>query len=91
MTAGQLALAWVQAQGDDVVPIPGTKRVRYLEENVQADRVRLTDEDLAALDAAVPRGRSRGRPLPRHVEHRRLTAALRQLACRATPVGTDIV
>jgi aryl-alcohol dehydrogenase-like predicted oxidoreductase len=52
---GQLALAWVQAQGDDVVPIPGTKRVRYLEENVQADRVRLSDEELAALDSAVPR------------------------------------
>jgi aryl-alcohol dehydrogenase-like predicted oxidoreductase len=55
VTPGQLALAWVQAQGDDVVPIPGTKRVRYLEENVRADQVRLTDEDLAALDAAVPR------------------------------------
>jgi aryl-alcohol dehydrogenase-like predicted oxidoreductase len=55
VTAGQLALAWVQAQGDDVVPIPGTKRVRYLEENVQADLVRLTAEDLAELDRVVPR------------------------------------
>jgi aryl-alcohol dehydrogenase-like predicted oxidoreductase len=55
VTAGQLALAWVLAQGDDIVPIPGTKRVHYLEENAQADSVRLTEDDLAALDAAVPR------------------------------------
>ena len=54
-TPGQLALAWVLAQGDDVVPIPGTKRVAYLEENVAAADVTLTGEDLAALDAAVPR------------------------------------
>ena len=54
MTAGQLALAWVLAQGDDVVPIPGTKRVRYLEENVGAAAITLTAEDLAALAAAVP-------------------------------------
>jgi len=54
-TAGQLALAWVLAQGDDVAPIPGTKRVRYLEENVAALDVRLTDEDLDALERAVPR------------------------------------
>jgi len=54
VTAGQLALAWVLAQGEDVVPIPGTKHVRYLEENVAAAAVRLTDGDLAALDAAVP-------------------------------------
>jgi aryl-alcohol dehydrogenase-like predicted oxidoreductase len=54
-TPGQLALAWVLAQGDDVVPIPGTKRVAYLEENVAAADVRLSADDLAALDAAVPR------------------------------------
>jgi len=54
-TPGQLALAWVLAQGDDVVPIPGTKRVKYLEENVGALDVELTASDLAALDAAVPR------------------------------------
>jgi aryl-alcohol dehydrogenase-like predicted oxidoreductase len=54
-TPGQLALAWVLAQGDDVVPIPGTKRVRYLEENVAATQVQLTSEDLAALEQAVPR------------------------------------
>lgn len=55
-TPGQLALAWVLAQGDDVVPIPGTKRVRYLEENVGGAAVTLTGDDLAALEQAVPRG-----------------------------------
>ena len=59
-TAGQLALAWVLAQGDDVAPIPGTKRVRYLEENVGAASVQLTAEDLAAIDAAVPRAAVQG-------------------------------
>ncbi len=54
-TAGQLALAWVLAQGPDVVPIPGTKRVRYLEENVGAADFSLDADDLAALEAAVPR------------------------------------
>jgi aryl-alcohol dehydrogenase-like predicted oxidoreductase len=54
-TPGQLALAWVLAQGDDVVPIPGTKRVKYLEENVAAASLTLTGEDLAALEDAVPR------------------------------------
>jgi aryl-alcohol dehydrogenase-like predicted oxidoreductase len=54
VTAGQLALAWVLAQGDDVVPIPGTKRVRYLEENVAAAAVELTDTDLATLAEAMP-------------------------------------
>ncbi|MGW6695910.1 aldo/keto reductase [Rhodococcus sp. NPDC054953] len=55
VTAGQLALAWVLAQGPDIVPIPGTKRVRYLEENVAAAAVELTAADLEALAAAVPR------------------------------------
>jgi aryl-alcohol dehydrogenase-like predicted oxidoreductase len=54
-TPGQLALAWVLAQGDDVAPIPGTKRVTYLEENVAALEVALDERDLADLDAAVPR------------------------------------
>ena len=56
MTAGQLALAWVLAQGDDVAPIPGTKRRLYLEENVGSADVVLTADDLAALDAIVPPG-----------------------------------
>jgi len=54
-TPGQLALAWVLAQGDDVAPIPGTKRVRYLEENAGAADVLLTADDLQRLTAAVPR------------------------------------
>ena len=54
-TPAQLALAWVLAQGNDVAPIPGTKRVSYLEENVGATAVELTDEDLAVLEDAVPR------------------------------------
>ena len=54
-TPGQLALAWVLAQGEDVAPIPGTKRITYLEQNVDALSVSLTPEDLATLDEAVPR------------------------------------
>lgn len=53
-TPAQLALAWVLGQGDDVVPIPGTKRVRYLESNAAALSVALTADDRARLDAAVP-------------------------------------
>ena len=53
-TPGQLALAWVMAQGDDVVPIPGTKRRTYLEENVAATEIELSADDLARIDAEVP-------------------------------------
>jgi aryl-alcohol dehydrogenase-like predicted oxidoreductase len=53
-TSGQLALAWVLAQGDDIVPIPGTKRVSYLEENWGAREVELTADDLARIDAELP-------------------------------------
>jgi aryl-alcohol dehydrogenase-like predicted oxidoreductase len=55
-TPAQLAIAWVLAQGDDVVPIPGTKRRRYLEENLAALQLRLTPEDLIAIDEAAPPG-----------------------------------
>lgn len=54
VTTGQLALAWVQHRGDDVVPIPGTRRQRYLEENRAALAVELSPEDLAAIEAAAP-------------------------------------
>ena len=54
ITPAQLALAWVLAQGDDLVPIPGTKRRRYLEENAAAVDVELTDEDLARIDVELP-------------------------------------
>src|SRR4051794_37324412 len=64
ITAGQLALAWVHAQGDDVVPIPGTKRRTYLEENVAAADVSLTDEDLERLDEILPPGAAAGDRYP---------------------------
>ena len=59
-TPAQLALAWLLHQGDDVVPIPGTKRVRYLEENAAAADITLTAEQLAALDEALPAGAAAG-------------------------------
>lgn len=54
LTPSQLALAWVLAQGDDIVPIPGTKRRHYLEENIAALDVQLTPEELAAIEAIFP-------------------------------------
>ena len=59
-TTAQLALAWVLAQGDDIVPIPGTKRSRYLDENIGALEVRLTDDDLRRLDEILPPGAAAG-------------------------------
>ena len=55
VTAGQLALAWVMAQGDDIVPIPGTTKRRHLDENLASAEVALTADDLARLSAAFPR------------------------------------
>jgi aryl-alcohol dehydrogenase-like predicted oxidoreductase len=63
-TPGQLALAWVLAQGDDVVPIPGTKRRSYLEQNVEAVELSLTAEDLARIDEAAPVGAASGDRYP---------------------------
>jgi aryl-alcohol dehydrogenase-like predicted oxidoreductase len=59
-TPGQLALAWVLHRGEDVVPIPGTKRRAYLEENVEATELELTEEDLDRLDEAAPPGVAAG-------------------------------
>jgi aryl-alcohol dehydrogenase-like predicted oxidoreductase len=59
-TTAQLALAWVLAQGDDVVPIPGTKHVKYLDENIAALDVRLTDDELRRLDEILPPGAAAG-------------------------------
>ena len=59
-TPGQLALAWLLHQGDDIVPIPGTKRRKYLEENAGAVNVTLTEEDLLRIEEAVPRGSAAG-------------------------------
>jgi aryl-alcohol dehydrogenase-like predicted oxidoreductase len=60
VNAGQLALAWVLAQGDDVVPIPGTKHVSYLEQNVAAADLELTGEDLRRIDEVAPAGAAVG-------------------------------
>lgn len=54
VTAAQLAIAWVLAQGDDLVPIPGTKRRTYLEQNAAATEVELTEDDLARIAAELP-------------------------------------
>ena len=64
VTPSQLALAWALAQGDDVVPIPGTKRVRYLEENAAAADLSLGAEDLARLEEAFPKGATAGDRYP---------------------------
>jgi aryl-alcohol dehydrogenase-like predicted oxidoreductase len=60
ITPGQLALAWLLAQGDDIVPIPGTKRRERLEENAGAVDVRLTEEDLRRIEEALPKGSASG-------------------------------
>ena len=60
ITPGQLALAWLLAQGEDIVPIPGTKRRKYLEENAGAADVTLTEDDLARIEEAMPRGSAAG-------------------------------
>jgi aryl-alcohol dehydrogenase-like predicted oxidoreductase len=59
-TTAQLALAWVLAQGDDIVPIPGTKHIKYLDENIGALDVKLSDEDLRRLDQILPPGAAAG-------------------------------
>ncbi len=68
-TASQLALAWVLAQGKDIVPIPGTKRRTYLEENVGAAGVALAAADLAAIDAVLPPGAAAGPRYPEAMMH----------------------
>ena len=65
-TPAQLALAWVLAQGEDIVPIPGTKHRKYLEENVKAVDIKLTPSDLRHIDEAFPLGTAAG---PRYPEH----------------------
>jgi len=64
-TPSQLALAWDLAQGDDIVPIPGTKRRKYLEENIAAVDVQLTPADLSRIEDLMPRGSASG---PRYPE-----------------------
>jgi aryl-alcohol dehydrogenase-like predicted oxidoreductase len=64
-TPGQVALAWLLHKGEDIVPIPGTKRRTYLEENVGASALSLSEEEMASLDDALPPGRVSG---PRYNE-----------------------
>lgn len=64
ITPGQLALAWVLAQGDDIVPIPGTKRRSYLEENIAAGAIRISAEEAAEIQAALPKGAVSGERYP---------------------------
>jgi aryl-alcohol dehydrogenase-like predicted oxidoreductase len=66
-TPAQLALAWVLAQGEDLVPIPGTKRRKYLEDNIGALNVELTGEDLRQIDAVFPSGAAAGSRYPEHM------------------------
>ncbi|HEX2728596.1 MAG TPA: aldo/keto reductase [Rubrobacteraceae bacterium] len=61
ITSGQLALAWLLHQGEDIVPIPGTKRRKYLEENAGAADVTLTEDDLRRIEEAMPRGSAAGK------------------------------
>ncbi|KAA0895047.1 aldo/keto reductase [Oryzomonas rubra] len=63
-TPGQLALAWVMAQGNDIVPIPGTKRRKYLEENVAAAAVTISAAEMAEIDRALPKGAAAGERYP---------------------------
>src|SRR5271165_147470 len=67
--ASQLALAWVLAQGNDIVPIPGTKRRKYLEENAAAADVKLAENDLRRLDAVFPSGAAAGLRYPEQMMH----------------------
>jgi aryl-alcohol dehydrogenase-like predicted oxidoreductase len=66
-TASQLALAWLLAQAPDIVPIAGTKRRAYLEENICALNLKLTQEDLAAINAVAPQGAAAGARYPAHM------------------------
>jgi aryl-alcohol dehydrogenase-like predicted oxidoreductase len=61
---GQIALAWVLAQGSNVVPIPGTKHIEYLRENIEALDIELSEDDLTNLDSAVPQGSAAGNRYP---------------------------
>ncbi|WP_342048910.1 aldo/keto reductase, partial [Bacillus sp. OTU530] len=60
----QLALAWILSQGDDIVPIPGTKRIQYLEENIGALKIQLSKEDLRRINEVAPKGVAAGERYP---------------------------
>ena len=67
MTAAQVALAWLLAQGEDIIPIPGTKRRKYLEENAGALNLSLTKEDLRRIGEVAPRGAAAGMRYPEYM------------------------
>ncbi|HMK23106.1 MAG TPA: aldo/keto reductase [Terriglobales bacterium] len=68
-TPSQLALAWVMAQGKEIVPIPGTKRRKYMEENAGAADVQLSEQDLQMMGAVFPSGAAAGTRYPEHMMH----------------------
>ena len=87
-TPSQVALAWVLARGEDIVPIPGTKRRSFLEENAAAAAIELSPEDVERLDARVPARRRRRRPLSGHVHRQPVTrSAPATTACGRAPAA----
>ena len=92
-TPAQLALAWVLAQGDDIVPIPGTRHPERVEENVGALNVVLSESDLRRIDAAAPKGNRRRRALRRRRDEERqsLTGAAPQLWPERLPSATTSI
>lgn len=67
VSPGQLALAWVLAQGDDIVPIPGTKRRKYLEENIAASGITISEQEMAGIESVLPRGAVSGERYPAYM------------------------
>jgi aryl-alcohol dehydrogenase-like predicted oxidoreductase len=67
VTASQLAIAWVLAQGDDIVPIPGTKRRKYLDENLAAANIQFSEKELREIEAIAPKGVAAGERYPEHM------------------------
>ena len=63
-SASQLAIAWVLAQGEDIITIPGTKRIKYLEENIASENIKLTIQDLQSIEAIMPVGIASGTRYP---------------------------
>ena len=84
-TPGQLAIAWVQHQGDDVISIPGTKRVKYLEQNVAAADIKLTKQELQELEEAVPQHEVQ---FPVSLIQRGTNGCLHMQACHVTLLRT---